>query len=92
MEIPATLKHKIDVYRSAGHVIVYDEPFVEPSWLALYNGLGVRARRYDLMVDAFDVSAVRAHLAAAKARIREAVAAMPSHAGYIARHCNASAA
>jgi tryptophan halogenase len=92
MQIPDTLHHKIDVYRSTGHLIVYDEPFLEPSWLAIYSGLNIEARRYDRLADAIDLARVREHFSGVKAGIRDAVSAMPSHSDYIARHCRAAAA
>jgi tryptophan halogenase len=92
MPIPDMLKHKIALYRAGGHLVtVENEPFAEPSWLAMFTGLGLEAARYDPLADERGLDEVRGELRERRARLRRAAEAMASHRDFIARHCGAAA-
>ncbi|KPF62037.1 tryptophan halogenase family protein [Porphyrobacter sp. AAP60] len=90
MPIPDSLQYKIDHFRNHG-MLVSDERelFANPSWIAVYLGQGIIPQR------APAITAMRSHVpvaqrfAAIRSAMDEAVAAMPSHADFIARHCPA---
>lgn len=91
MPVPDTLQHKLDLYQSRGRVFRYDEElFADTSWVAVFEGQGIVPSRYDPLVDTYDLERLRAVAAKMRATIAAGADALPSHAEYIARHCNAS--
>ena len=92
MQVPDTLQHKIDVFRSSGCVVSYgDESFLEPSWVAIFLGQHVYPRRYDPFVDSIDLQRLRQGMRQRRAIIRKTAQLMPSHVNYITAHCAARA-
>jgi tryptophan 7-halogenase len=88
MEIPETLNYRINLFRSSGRVAFEDrELFVEPNWLSVFIGQGIWPRRYDPLADVVPIDAARSQMARLKTLIRQTAEAMPSHAGFIAEHC-----
>jgi len=88
MELPDTLKEKIELYRSRGRVFRYqDELFTSTSWHAVFEGQGVHPESYDPLAAAVPDEKLRTTLQ----RIRETIArgadAMPRHEAFIAEHC-----
>ncbi len=90
MPIPDSLQYKIDHFRSHG-MLVSDERelFANPSWIAVYLGQGIIPSRAPALASMRDGVPVAERLAQIRAAMAEAVAAMPSHAEFIARHCAA---
>lgn len=77
MQVPDTLQAKLDAFADDGCMIVYEqESFSEASWIAIYNGLGFRPRRYLPEVDRLDTE----QLAQVLEKMRRAVAAGSAHA------------
>jgi tryptophan halogenase len=93
MEIPATLKYKMDHFRSYGRFVSDGyELFQPPSWLAVFIGQHVWPQRYDPLVDARDVEGIRRRLAGIRKVIDAAAESLPLQSDYIARHCRADPA
>ena len=84
--IPDTLVERIDLYRSRGRF--FPEPFdlfLEPSWIAVLHGQGIEPAQPDpLALAAADQLAEL--LPRMRAAITRAVATMPSHGAFLARH------
>jgi tryptophan halogenase len=90
MAIPDRLTHQIETFRETGHAIVYDKDgFTEPSWLALYFGLGLTPCAYDPLADRIEAEAARTHFARIRESVARAVAAMPQAETYIERYLKA---
>jgi len=90
MEIPDTLRRKIDLFAANGRIFREDEElFAEESWIQVFLGQGVIPRGYDPLADLKSEAEVTAFLDNLAAVIRKCVAVMPSHADYVARHCPA---
>lgn len=90
MEIPATLKYKMDHFRHYGRFVSDGyELFQNPNWLAVFIGQHVWPQRYDPLVDSRNVDEVRKTLAGIRTVISAAADAMPTHRDFIARHCRA---
>ena len=90
MKVPDTLAHQIELFRATGHVVVSDpESFLEPSWVSIYLGLGLRPERLDRFVQQVDEQALLTHFARLRQAIAGTVAGMPDHAAYIERHVKA---
>jgi tryptophan halogenase len=62
MEVPDTLKHKIELFREHGRVFRYNEELFDvPSWIAVMLGQGIVPQGYDPLVDAMpDAEVLRA--------------------------------
>jgi tryptophan halogenase len=90
MELPATLQRKIEVFRSRGRVVLYDEEsYQEPSWVSIFIGQGVIPERYDPMVDTLDEDRLKEGMRRRRVALRQAVEALPRHRDFIDRHCRA---
>ncbi|GAB4472007.1 MAG: tryptophan 7-halogenase [Erythrobacter tepidarius] len=90
MPIPDSLQYKIDHFREYG-LLVADghELFANPSWIAVYLGQGITPARAPALATMRTSVPVSERLAQIRAAMDEAVAAMPSHGEFIARHCAA---
>ncbi len=88
MDVPATLQHKLDLYRSNGRYFREDsELFGELSWVQVMEGQRIHASGYHPFADLRSIDDVRAFLADTKRVITACVDTMPTHAEFIARYC-----
>lgn len=91
MDIPDTLQHKIDLYRSNGRFFREDnELFGEVSWLQVMEGQRIRARSCHPFADLRSKEDVSAFLANTRAVIQKCIDVMPTHAEFIAKNCAAN--
>lgn len=88
MEIPESLQYKIDHFRNYG-LLVSDERelFANPSWIAVYLGQDITPRRAPAITEMRDGVPVADRMQMIARAMEEAVAEMPSHADFLARHC-----
>lgn len=90
MAIPDSLQYKIDHFRDYGLLVADErELFANPSWIAVYLGQGITPQRAPALATMRDFVPVADRLREIARAMNEAVAAMPSHAAFIARHCAA---
>ncbi len=90
MEIPASLQHRIDLFRSHGRLYREGtELFMKLSWLQVLHGQRVRPLSYHPLVDLRSPAEVQEYLDEIEGVIRACVDVMPSHARFIAEHCAA---
>jgi tryptophan halogenase len=90
MEIPDTLRAKIELFRHSGRIpLLGEEHFGEDSWLALFFGQNLVPRDYDPLADVLDAEEVKAALTRMRAMIADGVDALPTHAMFIEEHCSA---
>lgn len=90
MEIPASLQHKIDLFRASGRLFRYeDELFTDANWTAVFLGQNIVPQTYDPLVDVLDLQSARLQLQHIKTAIAQTAAAMPSHRDFLQRHCAA---
>jgi tryptophan halogenase len=90
MKIPDALTYRINLFRSSGRVAFEDrELFVEPNWLSVFIGQGIWPRRYDPLADVDSIDSTRNQMARLRTLTRQTAEAMPTHAGFIAEHCQA---
>ena len=91
MDVPDTLRRKMDLYRSHGRVFrEADELFTEASWHQVMHGQGLLPVSHYPLVDLLDEGELIEHFRSTQALIERCVQSMPSHADYIARHCAAA--
>jgi tryptophan halogenase len=91
MPIPDSLQYKIDHFREHG-MLVSDpgELFANPSWIAVYLGQGIVPNRAPALATMRAGSVpVAERLSQIRSAMDQAVAAMPSHGEFVARHCAA---
>lgn len=90
MEIPDSLKHKLDLFKSSGYVVNYRwEMFHQPSWLAILYGFDVIPESYHSRVDTIDDTSVVAGLEKIRQAVRGSLADVPSHTQFIDEYCSA---
>jgi tryptophan halogenase len=88
MEVPGTLRDKIELFRSSGRISQLDEEhFNDDSWLAVLLGQGIDPQSYDPLADVLDVSEVRAAFSQASSAIAAAVAGLPAHRRFLEEFC-----
>ena len=88
MPIPDTLAHKIELYKSRGHLVKYEEEsFEDGSWLTMYNGFNIQPDSYDPRVDWMPQGELVNSLLSMRKSIQGAAGKAPSHAAFIAKHC-----
>lgn len=84
MEIPETLRQKIDQFRSRGRVFRFDdELFQETSWIAVLLGQGIRPERPDPITEVLPLEVTRERLHRLRSIIREGVERLPTHDDFI---------
>ena len=90
MPIPDALEHQIELFRSSGRIVVYDQDgFTEPSLISILFGLGVVPQSYDPFIDMIDLNQLRGHFARVRSTIAQTVSNMPDHTDYIRQRVTA---
>ena len=90
VELPDSLQAKIALYKARGHVAIHEgDGFGRPSWIAIYNGLGVVPEAYDPLADRIPEAELRKLMEHRRALIRHTAQSMPTQEAFIARHCAA---
>ena len=88
MEIPASLKQRMALFRSNGRVFRDGmEMFAEPSWVQVMHGQRLRPSGYNALVDLQPEEKIAEYLAGVRNVIANCVQAMPTHDAFIAKHC-----
>ncbi|TNE63958.1 MAG: tryptophan 7-halogenase [Alphaproteobacteria bacterium] len=84
MEIPETLRHRMALFAAEGRIPprAYDL-FTSTSWIAVFLGQGVEPVAYDPLVDAHNLSDIRARLDGDRARLRDTAMRLPPHEDFI---------
>ena len=91
MEVPETLRRKIDLFAANGRIFREDEElFSEESWIQVFLGQGIVPRGYDPLVDIKSEVQIAQYLGNIETVIRKCVDVMPMHSDYVARACPAS--
>lgn len=91
MEIPESLREKIDLYRSRGRIFREGfDFFAEPSWLQVLHGQGVQPKSYNPLVDLLSEKEIAEYLAEIQGVIQKCVGVMPNHAEFVAANCKAN--
>jgi len=78
--LPDRLAERIELYRACGRADAKPgELFTDLSWFYIFEGMGVRPKAYDPLVDASNFDQVRSILPDLAARIEAVVAQSPTH-------------
>jgi tryptophan halogenase len=92
MDVPASLKHRMALWRSSGRLFREgSELFTEVSWLQVLHGQNLRPDGYNPLVDLQPEADIDRFLKGISGVIDKCVDVMPSHAAFIRQHCAAAA-
>ena len=90
MEIPDSLRHKLDVWNASGEIALEDsESYMEPSWVAILLGNGAVPARYNVSADLYPLEQIRTGMELRREEIMRSAQAVPSHQDFIDRNCKA---
>ena len=88
MAVPASLQHRIDLFRESGHVFrIPNELFAENSWIQVMLGQGITPSQHHPIADLMDDVELNGFLEEIRGRVERTVAQLPPHADYVARYC-----
>ena len=91
MEIPDSLKERVELFRSRGRVLGrHEDLFAYTSWVAVMLGQGLKPEGHDPMADQAPAAEMAARLNQIRSVIQRGVEAMPTHQQFIDRHCKAA--
>jgi tryptophan halogenase len=90
MQVPATLQHKMDLYKASGRLVrVGDELFSEVGWLQVLEGQNSPIDGYHTLADLQSEADTAEYLESVRDVIAKCVNVMPEHAQYISQNCAA---
>ncbi|WP_457420779.1 tryptophan halogenase family protein [Roseateles sp. P5_E7] len=88
MELPATLRHRIDLFRETGRVFrTSDELFAENSWVQVMMGQGITPERYHPVADLMGKQELSTFLGDIHLKVSRTVAGLPQHQAYVEQLC-----
>ncbi|GAA6137361.1 tryptophan 7-halogenase [Arenicella sp. 4NH20-0111] len=90
MDIPESLKHRIELFKQTGRVFkVPTELFGENSWTQVMLGQGLMPEQYHPIVNMMDEQELTSFLAGIDQYVTHLVAQLPSHQDFINHYCKA---
>jgi tryptophan 7-halogenase len=90
MDIPESLREYIALFRDSGRIMPRsDELFTTVSWAQVMIGQGITPRRYPPVIDRLTDQELVQFVNQVEEVIGSAVAVVPAHEAFIARHCKA---
>lgn len=88
MEIPASLAHKIQLFKDTGRVFLDDgDIFRVDSWTQVMLGQGIMPKQYHKIADVMNDKELENFMASLKQSINSAVEKLPSHADFLQQYC-----
>lgn len=90
MEIPDSLQHKIDIFKSSGRLFrEQNDLFLESSWLQVMVGQGIIPQDYHAIANSIPQEQLGAMLKNIRQVKLEPLAKLPSHDEFLAKFCGA---
>jgi tryptophan 7-halogenase len=91
MEIPASLRHRIELFRETGRVFrVPNELFAENSWIQVMLGQGITPQRYHPVAGLMGDPELAQFLDGIKTNVERTVRQLPPHQVYVEKYCKAT--
>lgn len=88
--IPDSLRDRIALFQAQGVLREgVDDMFRNPSWQSVMEGMGVRPRRYQQLVDTVPYDVIAQTLDQSAPILAAQVAGLPSHGEFLEKHCPA---
>ena len=90
MDIPDSLKHRIELFREAGRVFrPNDQLFAENSWTQVMLGQGIMPKQYHPIADKMSEEEIHNFLQHIRTNVEKTAAQLPSHEDYVQQYCKA---
>jgi tryptophan halogenase len=91
MDIPASLKHRIELFRETGRVFrVPNELFAENSWIQVMLGQGITPKQHHQVADLMGDEELSRFLNGIRATVDKTVKQLPKHQAYVEQYCKAT--
>jgi len=91
MEIPDSLKHRIELFKQTGRVFqVPTELFGENSWTQVMLGQGLMPEQYHPIVNMMDDAELESFLSGIDQSVKNKVSQLPQHSDFINYYCKAN--
>ena len=88
MDIPDSLKQRLDLFRSSGRVVEAEyDIFRENSWVQVMMGQGIVPAGYHPVVDMMGDDELRQFMAIQRNKVEHVVNQLPSHREFLQRYC-----
>ena len=88
MEIPNSLKEKLELYKSGSWIERNNkELFGVDSWLAVLNGQSAQANSYNPLVDTLPESELEKIMHDTREVLSQCASSMPDHEDFILKNC-----
>jgi tryptophan halogenase len=90
MDIPASLRHRLDLFRETGRVFrVPNELFAENSWIQVMLGQGIVPQQHHPVADLMGDEELSNFLDGIRSSVERTVAQLPAHQAYVEQYCKA---
>ncbi len=90
MDIPDTLRHKINLFKETGRVFRKNEElFVENSWIQVMMGQGIMPEAYHPIAAKLSEGELQGMLEGIRESVSRTVDSLPVHQAYVAQYCGA---
>ncbi len=91
MDMPDSLKQKIELFRETGRVFRKNEElFAENSWVQVMMGQGIVPRTWHPIAGKLSDDELNRLLTGIRDSVRKTVASLPEHAAYVTQYCQPS--
>jgi tryptophan halogenase len=88
MEIPDSLRHRLDLFRDTGLVFEAEKDiFRENSWVQVMLGQGIEPQSYHPIVDMMGEQELRQFMQFQRQKVDHAVSQLPTHQEFINQYC-----
>lgn len=89
-EIPASLRHRIELFRETGRVFrVPNELFAENSWIQVMLGQGILPKQHHQVADLMGDQELSGFLEDIRSMVNKTVRQLPTHQAYVDKYCRA---
>jgi tryptophan halogenase len=90
MPIPASLQHRIDLFRETGRVFrAPNELFAENSWIQVMLGQGIMPQQHHPAADLMGDEELSRLLNGIKSNVDKTILQLPRHQAYVEQYCKA---
>lgn len=88
MDVPASLRHRIDLFRETGRVFrVPNELFAENSWIQVMLGQGIMPGQHHPVAELMGDQELSSFLGGIRSGVDKTVRQLPSHQAYVEQYC-----
>lgn len=88
MQIPSSLRHRIELFRESGRVFrMPNELFAENSWIQVMLGQGIHPFQHHQSADLMGDAELAGFLGSISSSVEQTVRRLPSHRDYVRQYC-----